>query len=208
MDFAKQVKSSVDIVRFIGEYVRLKKAGTRYVGLCPFHTEKTPSFGVNAVHQFYKCFGCGAGGDIFKFVMELEGVTFFEALKTIAERNGIPMPTRAEYSDPETKQRAALLKMHEIAAQLFQSNLNSSMGAHARQYLEQRGVAAEHIAEFGLGLSADSWEQLTKKLEQEGFSAEQLEFSGLSTRRQESGGFYDRTCIARKRVSGSSIAPF
>ncbi len=82
--------------------------------------------------------------------------------------------------------------MHEIAAQLFQSNLKSSMGAHARQYLEQRGVAAEHIAEFGLGLSADSWEQLTKKLEQEGFSAEQLEFSGLSTRRQESGGFYDR----------------
>src|SRR5258708_18520250 len=148
MDFAKQVKSSVDIVRFIGEYVRVKKAGTGYVGLCPFHTEKTPSFGVNSVHQFYKCFGCGAGGDIFKFVMELEGVTFFEALKTIAERNGIPMPKRAEYSDPETKQRGSLLQMHETAARLFQSNLNSGMGTQARQYLAQGGGAAEHHAAF------------------------------------------------------------
>jgi DNA primase len=192
MDFVEQVKTSVDIVRFIGEYVRLKKAGNRYVGLCPFHTEKTPSFGVNAVHQFYKCFGCGVGGDIFKFVMELEGVTFFEALKTVAERNGIPMPKRAEYSDAESKQRGSLLQMNEVAARLFQSNLNSAMGAHARKYLTERGVAAEHIAEFGLGLSADSWEQLTRKLEQEGFNVDQLEHSGLANRRQESGGFYDR----------------
>jgi DNA primase len=192
MDFVEQVKSSVDIVRLVGEYVRLKKQGNRYVGSCPFHIEKTPSFGVNAVLQIYKCFGCGAGGDIFKFVMELEGVTFFEALKSIAERNGIPMPKRAEYTDPQTKQRAALFQMHEIAARLFQSNLNSSMGANARQYLAGRGVAAEHIAEFGLGLSADSWEQLTRKLEQEGFAVDQLEHSGLVSRRQESGGFYDR----------------
>src|SRR5260370_33116191 len=154
MDFVEQVKSSVDIVRLVGEYVRIKKAGNRYVGLCPFHTEKTPSFGVNAVIQRYKCFGCGAGGDIFNFVMELEGVTFFEALKTIAERNGIPMPKRAEYSNPETKQRAAVLQAHEIAARLFQSNLNGSMGVQARQYLDERGVTPENIAEFGLGLSA------------------------------------------------------
>lgn len=192
MDFVEQVKSSVDIVRLVGEYVRLKKAGTRYVGLCPFHTEKTPSFGVNPVHQFYKCFGCGAGGDIFKFVMELEGVTFFEALKTIAERNGIPMPKRAEYNDPETKQRAALLHMHEIAAKLFESNLHGSMGAQARKYLAERGVAPDSIAEFGLGLSADSWEQLTRKLDQEGYSAELMELSGLVSRRQEGSGFYDR----------------
>src|SRR5258708_12656757 len=104
--------------------------------------------------------------------MELEGVTFFEALKTIAERNGIPMPTRAEYSDPETKQRAALLKMHEIAAQLFQSNLNSSMGAHARQYLEQRGLAAEHFAPFAPVLSSDPSTQLTTKPNHQAFSAQ------------------------------------
>jgi DNA primase len=192
MDFVEQVKSSVDIVRLVGEYVRLKKNGNRYVGLCPFHTEKTPSFGVNPVHQYFKCFGCGVGGDIFKFVMQLEGVTFFEALKSIAERNGIPMPKRAEYVDPETKQRAALLHAHEIAAQLFQSNLNSSMGAHARQYLSKRGVTPESIAEFGLGLSADSWDQLTRRLEQEGLPADLLEHSGLVSRRQESSGFYDR----------------
>jgi DNA primase len=192
MDFVEQVKSSVDIVRLVGEYVRLKKNGNRYVGLCPFHTEKTPSFGVNPVHQYFKCFGCGAGGDIFKFVMELEGVTFFEALKTIAERNGIPMPKRAEYVDAETKQRTALMQAHEIAARLFQSNLNGPSGAHARQYLTERGVTPESIAEFGLGLAADAWEQLTRRLEQEGFAPEILENSGLVNRRQESGGFYDR----------------
>lgn len=192
MDFVEQVKSSVDIVRLVGEYVRLKKAGNRYVGLCPFHTEKTPSFGVNAVHQFYKCFGCGAGGDIFKFVQQIEGVTFFEALKTIAERNGIPMPKRAEYSDPQTKQRAALLEMHEAAARWFQSNLNGPMGASARQYLAERGVTPDSAAEFGIGLAPDAWDQLTRKLERDGYSAELLEQSGLASRREQSGGFYDR----------------
>lgn len=192
MDFVEQVKSSVDIVRLVGEYVRLKKAGNRYVGLCPFHTERTPSFGVNPVHQYYKCFGCEARGDIFNFVMQIEGVTFFEALKTIAERHGIPMPKRSEYSDPETKQRTALLQAHEIAARLFQSNLNGSMGAQARQYLGERGVTPENIAEFGLGLSADSWDQLTRRLEQEGFPSDLLENSGLVSRRQETSGFYDR----------------
>jgi len=191
MDFVEQVKSSVDIVRFIGEYVRLKKLGTRYVGICPFHVEKTPSFGVNAAHQFYKCFGCGAGGDIFNFVMQLEGVTFFEALKSVAERNGIPMPKRAEYADPQAKQRASLLEIHEAAARLFQSNLNGPTGAHAREYLKGRGVTPDQAAEFGLGLSADSWDQLTRRLQQDGYSQELLEDSGLANRR-ESGGFYDR----------------
>src|SRR5271170_7233680 len=98
MDFVAQLKSSVDIVQVIQEYVRLRKVGPRYVGLCPFHNEKTPSFSVHASHQFYKCFGCGAGGDVLKFVMEFEHVSFPEALKLLAERNGIPMPKRAEYS--------------------------------------------------------------------------------------------------------------
>lgn len=124
--------------------------------------------------------------------MQLEGVTFFEALKTIAERNGIPMPKRAEYADAESKQRGALLHAHEIAARMFQSNLNSAMGSHARQYLAQRGVTAESIAEFGVGLSADSWDQLTRRLEQEGLPADLLEHSGLVNRRQEGSGFYDR----------------
>ena len=104
--------------------MRLKRVGSssRYVGLCPFHSEKTPSFSVHAGHQFYKCFGCGAGGDLFKFVMEIEHIGFFEALKLLAERNGIAMPKR-EYSDPDSKLRAALMEMHEIAARVFQANL-------------------------------------------------------------------------------------
>ena len=101
MDFKEQLKSSVDIVKVIGEYVRLRKAGVaRYSGLCPFHSEKTPSFSVHAGHQFYKCFGCGAAGDVLKFVMEFEHVSFPEALKLLAERNGIPMPKRAERQAP------------------------------------------------------------------------------------------------------------
>ena len=113
MDFVEQLKSSVDIVKVVGEYVRLKKsgAGPRYSGLCPFHTEKTASFSVHQTHQFYKCFGCNAGGDVIKFVMEIERLSFWEALKLLADRNGIPMPKKAEQSDDETRLRAALYEM-------------------------------------------------------------------------------------------------
>jgi len=191
MDFVEQVKSSVDIVRTIGEYVPLKKAGAaRYSGLCPFHSEKTPSFSVHAGHQFYKCFGCGAGGDVFKFVMEIEGIPFYEALKLLAERNGIPVPKRSMASDPKEKLRAAVAEMHEIAWEVFQANLRAPAGAEARSYLAKRGVADETIAEFGLGFAEQAGQQLTRRLEQRGYPAEYLEESGLVRRRPE-GGFYD-----------------
>jgi len=192
MDFAEQVKSSVDIVEVIGQYVRLKKAGAspRYTGLCPFHTEKTPSFSVHSGHQFYRCFGCDAKGDLFKFVMEIERISFFEALKLLAERNGMTMPKR-EYSDPDAKLRGALMEMHETAARVFQSNLNGPAGAQARQYLASRNVAPEQIAEFGLGLSDPSGNQLVRQFESR-FTPEQLEQSGLVAKRQEAAGFYDR----------------
>src|SRR5215472_4491165 len=130
MDFVEHLKSSIDIVKVIGDYVRLKRAGAtgRSVGLCPFHQEKTPSFSVNQSRQFYKCFGCGVGGDALNFVMQIDGLTFPEALKLLAERNGIPMPRRTEYADAESKLRSALLDLHEIAAQLFQSNLRAPQG--------------------------------------------------------------------------------
>ena len=192
MDFAEQVKSSVDIVKVIEEYVRLKKVGgsPRYSGLCPFHTEKTPSFSVHSSHQFYYCFGCHVTGDVFKFVMEIERISFFEALKLVAERNGITMPKR-EYADPDAKLRAALLEMHEIAARVFQGNLAGPAGAQARQYLAGRNVSPEQIAEFGLGLSEASGSQLVRQFESR-FSPEQLEQSGLVAKRQEGTGFYDR----------------
>ena len=194
MDFLEQVKSSVDIVKVVGEYVRLKKAGgsPSYKGLCPFHNEKSPSFSVHSTHQFYKCFGCGVGGDVLKFVMEIERVSFFDALKMLAERNGIPVPKRNEYSDPQSKLRAALIEMHERASRLFQSNLKSSQGANARAYLAKRGVSEDRIAEFGLGLSGDSWDQLFRVFEHDGVPAAQLEQSGLIMKRQDGGGFYDR----------------
>jgi DNA primase len=192
MDFAEQVKSSVDIVKVIGEYVRLKKAGgsPRYTGLCPFHTEKTPSFSVHSGHQFYKCFGCNVSGDLFKFIMEIERISFFEALKLVAERNGMSMPKR-EYSDPDAKLRGALMEMHETAARVFQSNLNGPAGAQARQYLASRNLTPEQIAEFGLGLSDASGNQLVRQFESR-FAAEHLEQSGLVAKRQEAAGYYDR----------------
>ncbi|HUJ49501.1 MAG TPA: DNA primase [Bryobacteraceae bacterium] len=192
MDFVEQLKSSVDIVKTIGEYVRLKRVGStpRYMGLCPFHNEKTPSFSVHMSHQFFKCFGCGVGGDVIKFVMEMERISFMEALKLLAERNGIAMPKR-EYSDPESKLRGALMEMHETAAAAFQKNLAASSGVEARNYLSGRGVSPEQITEFGLGLSDASGQQVIRMLEPR-FAPEQLEVSGLVMKRQDGSGFFDR----------------
>jgi DNA primase len=192
MEFKEQLKQSVDIVKVVGEYVRLRKAGpNRFTGLCPFHTEKTPSFGVNVPHQFYKCFGCGKGGDVFSFVQEIEGVSFFEAMRSLAERYGIPLPKRAEYTDPETRLRAAAFQMHELAAQHFRDLLASAAGAEARAYLERRGVAPELAALFGLGYADRGGRGLIRLLESQGFSAEQIDAAGLAGRRDD-GSLYER----------------
>src|SRR3989304_3867903 len=120
--FSQHVKSSVDIARIIGETVRLKKSGSNYLGLCPFHQEKTPSFSVHATRQFYYCFGCGAKGDVFRFVMETERVPFPEAIQRVAQRAGIPVPARvsaAEAESPEARLRLALEKGHEKALAFY-----------------------------------------------------------------------------------------
>jgi DNA primase len=192
MEFVEQLKSSVDIVTVIGEYVRLRRSGTnRYTGLCPFHNEKNPSFSVHAVHQFYKCFSCGAGGDVLKFVMEKEGVSFYEALKSLAERYGIPMPKRSQYADEDSKLRGALLTMHELAEENFRANLRAPAGAEARAYIARRGLAAETVEHFGLGYCERSGRALVKLFEQRGFPADQMEQSGLVGKRQD-GSLYDR----------------
>ena len=193
MDFVEQLKSQIDIVKVVGEYVRLKRIGAtgRYLGLCPFHQEKTPSFNVNQSRQFYKCFGCGVGGDALKFVMEVDGLTFPETLKLLAERNGIPMPKRNEFVDPDSRLRGALLEMHSIAAQLYREMLHGPQGGDARSYLSKRQVPAELIEHFQIGFSDPHGQALTRKLTEEKFTAEQLEASGLVRRRQEGAGFYD-----------------
>ncbi len=192
MGFIEELKSSVDIVAVVGQYVRLKRAGggQRWVGLCPFHTEKTPSFSVHATHQFFKCFGCGIGGDVIRFVMEIERMTFWEAVKLLAERHGIPLPRR-EFADAETRLRAALYRMHELAAEAFRRGLQESVGAGARQYLAARGVSPRLQEEFGLGYADASGSTLARLLEREGFTPEELEASGLLLRRAD-GSFFDR----------------
>ena len=192
MDFKDQVKNQVDIVKTIGEYVRLKRMGAtgRYVGLCPFHQEKTPSFSVNQTRQFYKCFGCGKGGDVFRFLEEIEGVTFYEALTQIAERNGIAIPKRTDHSDAESKLRGALIEIHEIAASLFQSALRGPQGADARAYIERRGISAEMVETFGLGYTEPGGQALVRRLQQERFTPEQLDASAL-VRRRDDGSLYD-----------------
>jgi DNA primase len=188
--FVEQLKSSIDIVKVIGDYVRLKRIAStgRYVGLCPFHQEKTPSFSVNQTRQFYKCFGCGVGGDALKFVMEIDGLTFPEALKLLADRNGIAMPKRTEYADAESVLRGALLKMHEIAADLYQSQLRNAQDARA--YLHKRGIAPELVETFQIGFSDPSGQTLVRRLQAERFTQEQLDASGL-VRRRDDGSYRD-----------------
>jgi DNA primase len=189
-DFAQQLKSQIDIVSVIGERVPLKKRGTHsFVGLCPFHQEKSGSFHVHQEKQFYKCFGCGASGDLIKFVMEYENVTFLEAITELSERYGIPMPKRAPADDPESRLRAALHEMHELAARHFQQNLEGPGGADARAYLIRRGLTAALAGEFRLGYAERSG-ALARLLQKQGFPAEAMEVSSL-VKRREDGSWYD-----------------
>src|ERR1700747_1233971 len=136
---ADRVKQQADIVRVVGEYVRLKKSGQNFSGLCPFHSEKTPSFAVHPVKQIYHCFGCGVGGDVFKFVMEMEKCPFPEAIRIVAEKCGIAVPAARERSPEERRenqQRALLIEMHRVTQSFFAKNLeNTSEGKVARAYL-------------------------------------------------------------------------
>ena len=208
MDFAEQVKSSVDIVNVIGEYVRLRKTGTRYSGLCPFHNEKTASFSVNPQHQFFKCFGCGEAGDVFTFVMKHENLSFFEALNHLAERNGIPIPKRAGYSDDDSKLRGAIYRMHEIAEAEFRKQLQGDAGDEARAYLIRRGVPQESIEQFSLGYAPRTG-LIARILQKEGFSAGEMEESGLVFRRDDGtvvDRFRNRLMFPIHNESGKPIA--
>jgi DNA primase len=159
-DFKEIVKQQADIVRIIGDYIKLKKAGAQnYSGLCPFHGEKTPSFSVHATRQFYHCFGCGVSGDVFSFVQKIENITFPESLRLVAQKLGIPLP-KTTYSSPaearDAKLRAQLYDIQERAATFFQECLKRPEGARAREYLLGRGLDEETIARFRIGYAPDS----------------------------------------------------
>jgi DNA primase len=187
VDFAQQLKSSIDIVRVISDYVRLKKVGSRFSGLCPFHNERTPSFAVTPAMQFYYCHGCHAGGDIFTFVMQMEHISFLEARNLLAERNGIPLPKKSEYADEDTKLRGDVYQMHEIAYEEFRAQLATSAGAEARAYIGKRGISPEIAEQFGLGYSGRS---LARLFDSRGFTKQQIEASGLVGKRED-GTSYD-----------------
>lgn len=193
-EFVEQVKSAVDIVQVVREYVpSLKRsgAGARWVGLCPFHTEKTPSFSVHGTHQFYKCFGCGAGGDVFKFVQEMERLTFWEALKSMAERAGVPLPKRSDMADEEAKRRGAAYDMHDLAVRAYRDMLFSPAGEEARAYLKRRGLSKSVAEEFQLGLSDRGGQMLVRLFEKQGFAHADMEAGGLVRARHEGNGYYD-----------------
>jgi DNA primase len=193
-DFTQHVKSVADIVRVVGETVTLKKAGSNFIGLCPFHQEKTPSFSVHATRQFYYCFGCGAKGDVFRFVMEMEKVPFPEAVRRVAQRMGIPIPvykSSDEAASPEAKLRKALEEVHERALAFYRKQLQSAEAAPLRELIRERGVTGESVEEFGLGYAPAGGDALANFLGREGFATNTLEASGLVLRR-DTGGYFDR----------------
>jgi DNA primase len=203
-DFAQTVKQQVDIVKIVEGYIRLRKAGAQnYSGLCPFHKEKSPSFSVHAVRQFFHCFGCGVSGDVFTFVGKIENVTFPEAVRIVAQKAGIPLPKR-EFSSPEeaaeARVRVKLLDLHEAAAAWFEEQLRGPEGAVAREYLAGRGLSPEGIKAFRIGYAPDSFNALRDRLS--GMAdAEILRQSGLFSSKEQQDGthgpLYDRF---RKRV--------
>ena len=218
-DFAYTVKQQADIVRIIGDYIKLKKAGAQnFSGLCPFHKEKTPSFSVHSTRQYYYCFGCQEKGDVFAFVQKIENITFPESVRLVAQKLGIPLP-KASYSSPteakEARLRGQLLDVHERAVAFFQECLKRSEGARAREYLAGRGLKDEMIAKFRIGYAPDSGFLLRDRLKSE-FSEEVLRDSGLFSWKQEElsfraeAGRSDTSAPAQSRdpVSVSGLAMY
>jgi DNA primase len=198
--FAERVKQQADIVRVVGEYLQLKKAGQNFRGLCPFHSEKTPSFNVHASKQIYHCFGCGKGGDVFNFVMEMEKCAFPEAIRIVAEKCGIAIPRPKERSPEEKKEnqhRTALVEMHREAQAFFVKQLEGTAeGKLARAYLEDRGLDRDAITRFGIGYAPSGGDVLLRFLKAK-YAEKLLAESGLVSRDQ-GGRMFDRF---RRRIT-------
>jgi len=189
-EFKERVREATDIVAIIGQYVTLKKRGKNILGLCPFHTEKTPSFTVHPDRQFYHCFGCGKGGDVFTFLMEHEGWSFPEALKYLAEKAGIPLPKRRKPEDADRYTR--LYTATAAAAELFSRMIRRPEGKHALEYIMGRGVQSGRLAEFGIGYAPNEWDGLLKFCERRNISKQTLIDAGLVVVKEETKSVYDR----------------
>lgn len=192
-EIVEKVKAECDIVAVISPRVQLKKRGKTFIGLCPFHSEKSPSFNVNQAEQFFKCFGCGKGGDAIKFIQEIDGISFLEAVEQLAYQFSIPIPD-VEVSSAEIEKRhqsEVLYNVLEASKQLGIKNLQSDFGFPVRQYLSRRGLTEQTINAFSVGLATMEWSGFFKTLRQQGFSEQSIESSGVCAR-NDNGEFYDR----------------
>ncbi len=191
-----EIRDRTDIVTVISDHVVLKKVGKNFKGLCPFHSEKTPSFSVSPDKRIYHCFGCGVGGNVFKFLMEIQSISFPEVLKVLAERAGIPLPRNSSdhSTDPGHKERESLRKLNEAATRYFQSLLkNPEGGLSARNYLTSRHFDAETLERYRVGWAAPTWKGLLTHVQQKSsVTQEQLLKSGLIIKKEDSSTVYDR----------------
>jgi DNA primase len=189
-----EVRERSDIIELVSQYVDLKRSGANHMGLCPFHSEKSPSFSVHAGRQFYHCFGCGVGGDVFSFLMKIEGLAFPDAVRRLADRAGIELEERQLSPEEERRQqqRDRLFRVNELSAEFFhQALMEQAAGEPARQYLKQRGYGRKAAGEYLIGYAADAWEGLTGYLQQQGVNAEDARTLGLIRPGKQNRGDYD-----------------
>ena len=193
--FIDDLRRQADIVRVVGDYVTLKKKGANWMACCPFHQEKTPSFSVNPSKNIFYCFGCSRGGSVFNFVMEIEGLSFPESVKVVAEKAGVPLPELVEDKRVEAKRKEAdeVIELNAWALEFWERQLteNNAEARAAREYVEGRGIAEETVRTFRLGYAPNSWEALGNYLKSKGATIGQIERSGLVVKKEQ-GGYYDR----------------
>jgi DNA primase len=188
----EEIRSRASIVEVVSEYVTLRKAGRNFVGLCPFHREKTPSFSVNPDKQIFYCFGCGEGGDVFSFLMKINNTGFPEALKLLAGKLGIALPQYQRPDETQSSPRSRIFKINAAACEYFSRCLSSNMGAGAREYLKKRGIGEEIIKEFRLGYAPEGWRNLRAELEKLRAPLKLAEQAGLLAAKEGSTDYYDR----------------
>lgn len=190
-----EVSRRSDLAELVSGYVHMKRNGTSYVGLCPFHKEKTPSFHVDEDKQLFYCFGCGAGGNVFDFVMRAENLDFVDALKFLAQRAGVTLEEEQgghrSRSDEESAQRKRILEMNRLAARHFYDNLNGPQAAAAQAYMQRRGLDRQTAVKFGIGFAPDQWSDLLSAMETKGYTADELVTAGLAVR-NGNGRIYDK----------------
>jgi len=190
-DVINQIRERVNIVSFIGEYVQLKPAGRNYRGLCPFHSEKTPSFMVSPLKGIFHCFGCGAGGNVFNFLMKFKGIAFPDAVRFLGERVGVPIETTHGQAQRKSQQEV-IYQANAEAARLFEKILYSEQGKQALDYLLNRNISRDALKEFRLGYAPESWDTLYAYLKSRGYTTDVLAESGLIVKKKSASGFYDR----------------